>query len=459
MIESNVKNDLTHGTPWKKIIRFALPLFLGNIIQQLYNTVDAAVAGHFIGSHALAAVGSNMTIMQMAVAIFFGITMGANILISQNYGAKNYNALKNIVDTFMIFVYIASLLFTVFGFLVASTIHAFLKTPLEILEYSLSYLNIMLLGMLPMFGYNAVSAALRGIGDTKTPLLLLIVASIINVVLDIVFVTVFNMGVGGLALATVLAQTFSFIFGIIFINIKHPIVSIHFRSAKFKFSVLKDLLVIGLPTGIQMSFISVGMFVIQSLVNSFGYITMAGYNAAMRIEMFAILPAQNFGMAMATFMGQNVGAQKWDRVRVGVNSALIMSLIVCTFVATTIFFLSDELLMLITKDEEVIKTGARYLKIVSPFYLIATYLFTMASGIRGSGATFIPMLIAAVGQVFLRIPLAYFLVSILKTPDGIWIAVPISWISGSILTHIYYKSGKWKKHIRVKSEISEPNEV
>lgn len=453
-----LKNDLTHGTPWKKIMRFALPLFLGNIIQQFYNTVDAAVAGHFIGSHALAAVGSNMPIMQMAVAIFFGITMGANILISQNYGAKKYDELKNILDTFMIFVYIASLLFTFFGLVSSRTIHAFLKTPSEILPYSLSYLNIMLIGMLPMFGYNAVSAALRGIGDTRTPLLLLIIASILNVVLDIIFVTVFNLGVEGLALATVISQAFSFIFGIIFINIKHPIISIHFRNAKFKLNILKDLLVIGLPSGIQMSFISLGMFVIQSLVNSFGYITMAGYNTAMRIEMFAILPAQNFGMAMATFMGQNVGAGKWDRVRVGVNSTLAMSLIVCTFVTALVFFLSDEFLMLITKDPEVISAGSRYLKIVSPFYLIATYLFTMASGIRGSGATFIPMLISAFGQVFLRIPLAYFFVSILKTPDGIWIAVPLSWVSGSILTHIYYKSGKWKKHVRIKKQDQESKE-
>lgn len=450
MVESNLKNDLTHGTPWKKIMRFALPLFMGNIIQQLYNTVDAAVAGHFIGSHALAAVGSNMPIMQMAIALFFGITMGASILISQNYGAKNYSELRHVVDTFMIFVYIASLIFTFFGLLASKTIHAFLKTPLEILPYSLSYLNIILVGMIALFGYNAVSAALRGTGDTKTPLLLLIVASILNVILDIVFVTVFNMGVEGLAWATVLAQAFSFIFGIIFINIKHPVISIHFRNAKFRLNVLKNILVIGLPSGIQGSFISLGMFVIQSLVNSFGYINMAGYNAAMRIEMFAILPAQNFGMSMATFMGQNVGAGKWDRVRTGVNSTILMTLVTCTSISAIIFFFSDYLLMLFTKDAEVIAAGSRYLTIVSPFYMVAGYLFTMMSGIRGSGATFMPMLIAAFGQVFLRIPLAYFFVNMLKTPDGIWIAVPISWISGSILSSIYYKSGKWKKYVRVK---------
>lgn len=447
-------NVLTDGTPWKKMLRFAVPLFLGNIIQQLYNTVDAAVAGRFIGPHALAAVGSNMPIIQIAIALFFGISMGANVLISQNFGAKNNNELRRIVDTFMIFVYVSSLCFTFFGLLAARSLHKLLSTPLEILPHSISYLNIILIGIIAMFGYNAVSATLRGVGDTKTPLLFLIISSVLNVILDILFVTVFNFGVKGLALATVFSQALSFIFGVFYINKKHPIIGIHFRHAKFKFRILKDLVIIGFPSGMQGTFIAAGMFVIQSLVNSFGYIVMAGYNAAMRIEMIATLPAQNFGLTLATFVGQNIGAGKWDRVKTGFNSALLMSSTVCLTISIALLIFAKYALMIFTKDTEVIKAGVQYLTVVSPFYVVVGYLFALLNGVRGSGATFMPMLISLVGQVVFRIPLAYLFVYLFKSPIGVWFAIPVSWVSGAILGTIYYRSGKWKNHVRIKKNIT-----
>lgn len=444
------ENDMTLGTPWKKMLYFVIPLFFGNVIQQLYNAVDAAVAGHFIGAHALAAVGANMPIMQISIALFFGISMGAGVLISQNFGAKNYEELRNTVDTFMIFVYIASLIFTIFGLLTARKLYEFINTPPDILPMSYAYLRIILIGIIATFGYNAISASLRGVGDTKTPLLLLIISSILNIILDIFFVTVVNLGVEGLAFATVFSQAISFIFGIIYINKKHPLVKVHFFHSKFKLPVLKDIIIIGMPGGLQGTLFAVGLFAIQSLVNSFGYIVMAGYNAVIRIELIATQPAQNFGMTLSTFIGQNVGADKWDRIKVGVRSAVIMATVVCALAALLIVIFGKYLLMLFTTDESVIEAGFRYLIIVSPFYIIVGYFFTLINGIRGSGATFVPMLISMAGQVALRIPLAYLFVSLWHTPDGIWLAIPMSWVSGSVLTSIYYRSGKWKNHVRVK---------
>lgn len=445
-----LKNDLTEGTPWKKILRFVTTLFLGNIIQQLYSTVDAIVAGKFIGTEALAAVGSNMPILQVSIALFFGIAMGASILISQNFGAKNSAELRHVIDTFMIFVYITSLFFTGLGLVFAKTLHLFLQTPENILKHSLSYLYILLFGMIALFGYNAVSAALRGVGDTKTPLILLIISSILNIFLDLLFVITFNMNVEGLALATIISQAVSFIFGIIYINKKHTIIGIHFRSSKFRLRVLKDIVKIGLPSGIQASFLALGAFAIQSLVNSFGFVVIAGVNAAARVEIFAVLIAQNFGMTLATFIGQNVGANKWDRVEIGVRSSLIMASLLSAIASIIILIFSKPILSLFTDDAKVIEVGTRYLLIVAPFYVVTGYLFTLIGGIRGAGATFVPMLIGAFGQVFLRIPLAYLFTYLLKTPDGIYMAIPLSWISGTILGTIYYKSGKWKNHVRVK---------
>lgn len=449
---SSSKIDLLTGSPWKKIIAFVIPLFLGNLVQQFYNTVDTVVAGRFIGPEALAAVGANAPIIQIAIALFFGISMGTNVLVAQNYGAKNTNELRHIVDTFMIFIYIASIALTITGLIFIDNLYQILKTPKEITPMSKSYMQIMLIGMVTMFGYNGVSAMLRGIGDTKTPLMFLFISSLLNVALDILFVTIIHLGVAGLALATVFAQTMSFIFCVVYLNKQHPVIGIHFRHARFRTRILKDIVIIGVPISLQGMFIGVSMFVLQSLVNTFGYITMAGYNAATKIEAIAILPGQNFGMAASAFIGQNIGAGKWDRVKIGIRSAVIMTCIASIIISLAIVVFDKYWLAIFTKNYDVISVGKQYILTVAPFYLAAGYLFTMVYSVRGSGATLIPMVISILGQVFLRIPLAYLFVSIFKTPFGIWLAIPMSWLSSSLLITIYYKSGKWKKHVKVKSK-------
>lgn len=448
-MSKNSKIDLTTGTPWKKILAFIIPLFLGNLVQQFYNTVDAAVAGRFIGEYALAAVGANAPIMQIAIAFFFGISMGANVLVSQNYGARNYNELRSVIDSFMIFIYVASIFLTIVGLIFAENLYILINTPEEILPFASSYLRIILVGLIAQFGYNGVSAVLRGIGDTKTPLMFLVISSVLNIALDILFVTAFKLGVNGLALATIISQIVSFIFSIIYLNRRHPIIGIHFRNAQFQMNKVKDIARIGIPSGFQSMVFGLSMFAVQSLVNSFGVTVMAGYNAAMRIDNIALLPAQNFGMTMSPFIGQNIGANKWKRLEIGVFSALIMVSIVSVVISALLVIFSKYLFLLFTEDPNVIAVGREYIFTAAPFYIAAGYFFTLASGIRGSGATFTPMLISVAGQVFIRVPLAYLFVYIFKSPFGIWLAIPMSWVSGSILIRMYYKSGRWKKHVRV----------
>ncbi len=444
---------LINETPWKCILKFSIPLFFGSVIQQVYSISDAAIAGHFIGAEALAAVGSNNPIVQLAIFLFSGISLGANVLISQNYGANNKDIIRDIVDTFMLMIYASSIIIAAGIFMFANTIHQnILGTPEEILKSSVLYMNVLLIGVVGVFGYNGVAACLRALGDSKTPLILLIISNVINITLNLLFVACLKFGIMGLALATSVSQILSFIIGIIFINTKSDIIKVHLFNSKFKIPILKDIISIGLPMGIQGVFVSTALFVIQSLVNSFGVATMAGYNTASRIELVVVSTANNFGQALSVFIAQNVGAGKWDRIKVGVRSTILMTLAITIIISTIIFIFCEKLLMIFTTDQLVINEGVDYLKRISPLYCVAVILFVLVNGIRGSGATLVPMIIGAIGQLGIRIPLAYLLVHIFQEPFGVWYAIPMSWFSGSILISLYYRSGRWKRHVRVKQK-------
>lgn len=443
-------NDMTYGTPWKRIILFFIPLFLGNIIQQLYNAIDAIIAGHFIGPEALAAVGANMPIVQIAVSLFFGISTGAGVLISQNFGARNYEELSSVVDTFMILIYTSSIFMGALGIIFAKNLYALINTPPEILSYSFSYMRIILLGAIFPCSYFAISSILQATGDTKTPLVLFITSSVLNIILDIIFVTILKMGIQSLAIATIISQSIALIFVIIYINKKSEIIRLHFLKSSFRCEVLKDIVKIGFPSSIFGIFFSISMFALQSLVNNFGFVVMAGYNAAIRIDLIATQTAQNFGYSLSTFIGQNVGAGKWDRVKNGVKSSIIMAVITSTIISAVIIVFGRAIIMLFTTDKNVIDAGYGYLIVVAPFYIIAAYFFTMINGIRGAGDTLTPMIIGISVQVVLRVLIAYIFININHSPKAIWISEPLAWILGSVIITVYYFSGKWKNYVRVK---------
>ncbi len=445
------KRYLITETPWKCILKFAIPLFLGTFVQQIYNISDSAIAGHFIGADALAAVGTNAPIAQMTISLIMGTSVGANVLISQNYGAGNKEMVKTIIDTFIIMICVLSILFIISFSLLANVIHEkLLGTPKEIVASSVMYMRITLIGIIGVFGYNGVAASLRALGDSKTCLILLIISNIVNILLSLLFVVYFRLGIMGLAIGTSTSQIMSFIIATTFVNLKSEIIKIRIFKSRFNFSVLKDILKVGLPGGIQGSCVSIGAFAIQSLVNTFGVAVIAGFNTATKIEYLIVTGTNNFGQALSVFLAQNVGANRYDRVKIGVPSAILMGAIMVATMSTIVFIFSEQLIKIFTTNEAVITEGVRYLRTVSPLYIGATVLFVLANGIRGTGATVVPMCITALGHLGLRVPLAYLLVHIFHSPLGIWYAIPTAWTITAGITWLYYKSNRWKKHVRVK---------
>ncbi|SES96631.1 MATE family efflux transporter [Anaerobranca gottschalkii] len=441
--------DLTQGNIPKQIFYFTLPMLIGNVFQQLYNTVDSIVIGKFEGTEALAAVGSSFPIIFLLVALLMGITMGATILVSQYFGAKDFRMVKKTVTTTYIFLFFASLLTTIIGLTFSSNILLFLNTPPSVLPLAQTYLNIMFIGMVSMFGYNAISAILRGVGDSKTPLIFLIISSVINILLDLLFVGVFRWGVAGVAWATIIAQTSSFIFGLYYLRKNNSILYVSLKDLTFDKGIFAKSLKIGIPTGIQQTLFSLGMLAVQRMVNSFGEITMAAYTAAGRIDSFAIMPFMNFGTAISTFVGQNIGANKLHRVKKGYLTTVLMTTVTAAFVTITLYFLGEPLIKLFDSNPDVINIGLRKIRIVSTFYILIGIMFVTLGVIRGAGDAFVPMIISILTLWLIRIPVASLLIPYLGS-DGIWWSFPIGWAVGIVLSLGYYSTGRWKNKAVIK---------
>lgn len=441
--------DLTEGNIPKQIFYFTLPMLIGNVFQQLYNTVDSIIIGRFEGTDALAAVGASFPIIFLLVALLMGITMGATILISQYFGAKDFEMVKKTITTTYIFLFFASIFITIVGLLSSSHILRFLNTPESVLPHAQTYLNILFIGMVAMFGYNAISAILRGVGDSKTPLLFLVISSIINIALDLLFVAVFRWGVAGVAWATVIAQTSSFAFGLFYLSYKKSILSVNIRHLTFDKGIFAKSLKIGIPTGVQQTLFSLGLIAMQKMVNDFGANTMAAFTAAGRIDSFAIMPIMNFGTAVSTFVGQNIGAGKLHRVKKGYLTTVAMGTAVSLFVTLGLFIFGEALIRMFDSNPEVVQIGFRKIQIVSGFYAVVAIMFITTGVLRGAGDVLMPMVVSIVTLWLIRIPVAAYLSPRLGS-DGIWWSIPIGWIVGLILSVGYYSTGLWKNKAVVK---------
>ncbi|MBN1182993.1 MAG: MATE family efflux transporter [Bacteroidales bacterium] len=443
--------DLTVGKEGRLILHFALPMLAGNLFQQLYNFVDSIIVGKFLGKEALAAVGASFPIIFTLIALIIGIATGGTIVIAQFFGAKDIEKVRRAIDTLFIFFFFASILFTAIGIVSSESIFRLIKLPEDIMPYALEYLNIYLMGLVVFFGFNATSAVLRGLGDSLTPLYFLIVSTILNIGFDLLFVVVFKWGIGGAAYATILSQALAFIGGIIYLNKTHKIIRFSLRGLVFDGKIFLTSLRIGVPTGLQHVFVSVGMILIMSIVNTFGTDVVAGYSAAMRIDSLAMLPAMNFGQALATFVGQNIGANKRERVKSGLTSTLLMSSVVSLVVTCVVILFGSNLMSWFTNDAAVISVGVKYLVVIGSFYLLFSIMFSINGVLRGAGDTVIPMLITLVTLWAVRIPLAWVLSKKLGFGEtGIWWATPIAWAVGVFLSYLYYLSGNWKKFSVVK---------
>ncbi|MDU4326332.1 MAG: MATE family efflux transporter [Clostridium celatum] len=438
--------DLTSGHEGKSILLFTLPMLIGALFQQLYNTADSIIVGQFIGKDAMAAVSGANPIMFLLTSLLTGITLGFSILVSQYYGSKKMDKVKNTIDTTYIFVFISSIIITFLGIALCEPILKLMNTPQDILYSSKIYLIIIFAGTIFSAGYNSVSAILRGLGDSKNPLYFLIIATILNIILDIVFIIYFKMDISGAALATVISQGTSFIFSIIYLNKKHKLFNIKIKVMNFNNKIFKKGLKLGIPSAIQQMLFSFGNIALQSLVNSYGSSAMAAFGAGLRIESFISLPIINLGAAVSTFVAQNKGAKKFDRITNGLKYSIYISIVMAISVAILFSLFAKELIMMFNSDSEVLQIGSRYLNTIGPFFIFICISFMLTSAIKGAGNAIFPLISSIISLWLARIPGSYFFSNLLGV-YGIWIGIPIGWIIGFIVTLIYYKKANWSKEI------------
>ncbi|MCX6335129.1 MAG: MATE family efflux transporter [Bacteroidia bacterium] len=441
--------DLTTGNEGKLIFQFAAPMLLGNIFQQLFSVIDAIVVGNFIGKQALAAVGASFPIIFMMVSLIIGLVMGTTVVIAQYFGAKDFVKVKRAIDTMYIYSAIAGVITTVAGLLLAEPMLRLLGLPEEIMPSAVLYLRIYFAGIIIFFGYNGTSAVLRGLGDSKTPLYFLIIATVANIILVLLFVGVFKWGIAGAAYATLLANGIAFALAIFWLNKTHKLIRIAIRGLHFDREIFRQSIRIGLPTGIQQTFVAMGNLALMGIVNTFGTNVIAGYSVASRLDSLAMIPAMSFSQALSTFVGQNIGANKVSRIKKGLRSTMKMSGAITIATSIIIVIWGHVIMSLFTKDAEVIRIGDQYLTIVSIFYLLFTIMFIYAGVMRGAGDTLIPMFFSLISLWLIRIPLAYFLSKHMGV-QGIWWAIPAGWFIGLSLAFMYYKTGRWKKKAVVK---------
>lgn len=435
--------DLTVGNEAKLIFKFALPMVLGNLLQQLYHVVDSVIVGNYLGKEALAAIGASSPIFYALIAFVIGIGSGSTIIISQYFGAKNIDKVKRAIDTTYIFLFVASIIITSIGIFFSEDIFRLLHVEEAIIPMATDYFNVFMMGMIAFFGFSGTSSILRGLGDSMTPLYFMVVATIINIVLDIVFIVVFEWGISGVAYATLIAQAGAFITGAIYLNKKHQIISFNIFSFRFDRELFMQSIRIGLPTGFQQTFVALGIMALIRIVNNFDTDVLAAFSVASRIDALAAMPALNLASALSAFVGQNLGAQKIDRIKKGLRATLLMSFGISAIVTLTVVFFGEYMMRAFTNDAAVIEHGTNYLVIVSSFYVIFSTMFVMHGVLRGAGDTLIPMFITLFSLWVIRIPFALVLSKHFGV-NGIWWAIPIGWTMGLTGSLIYYFTGRWK---------------
>lgn len=441
--------DFTSGSIGRQIFAFALPMLIGQMFQQLYTFVDQIIVGNYIGKEALAAVGASFPIIFTLIAFVIGIASGGTIVISQYFGAKDFFKVKRAIDTLFILLGIAAVILTIVGLVFTEDIFRMMRLPDELMDEANSYLRIYIAGLILFFGFNGVAAVLRGLGDSRTPLYFLILSTVLNIGLDLLFIVVLGWGIEGAAYATLIAQGVAFIVSVIYLNNNHDLIKFNLREFSFDREIFRQSLRIGMPTGFQHTFVALGMMALMGIVNTFGTNVVAAYTAAGRIDSLAVIPAMVFAQALSTFVGQNMGAGNTRRVTMGLWRTLIMSSAVSIAMTAVVIIFKEPLMSMFTKDSEVIRIGEDYLTIVVSFYLIFTTMFIFGAVMRGAGDTLIPMFITLFALWFIRIPAAVLLSKKLGEA-GIWWSIPCGWTIGMVFSVIYYRMGRWKKKVVVK---------
>lgn len=428
-------NDMTIGNPTKLIIKFIIPLLIGNIFQQIYSMVDAIIVGRFIGINALGGVGLTGSINFLILGFAMGLTNGFSIPIAQTFGANDYKRMRKYVMNSVYLCIIWTLIITILSVISLKPLLNIMQTPQVNFDYAYNYMIIILLGTFASMGYNMTASILRALGDSKTPLYFLILASIINIVLDLIFIINFNMGVAGAGLATIISQAVSAILCIIFISKKFSILKIEKEDCKYSINFINHLNKIGIPMATQTSVIAIGSILLQSAVNSLGEIAVASYSVCCKIEQLAIQPFCTLGVAAATYTGQNLGAGKIERIKKGMKKTILIGIFTAILCAVLIISFDDFLInMFMAEDMDktlVIKYSKQYLIWVCAFFIPLMLLIVCRSAIQGLGDGFTPM-ISGIIELFGRVSVSIFLTAKLKFL-AICIACPVAWVGAALL--------------------------
>ncbi|MDQ0361975.1 MATE family efflux transporter [Breznakia pachnodae] len=437
------KSLMTEGTIWKKIIFFAMPLFLGNLFQQLYNAADSLIVGNFLGSSALAAVSSSGNLIFLMVGFFNGIAMGAGVVIARYFGAKDYESMQKAIHTTIALGLVASVILTIAGVVLAPMILELMGTPENVLPQSVSYFQIYFAGSLGLVMYNIFVGILQAIGDSKHPLYYLIVSSIINVVLDIVFIAGFNMGVGSAAVATIIAQFCSALLCLYRLVKTDDVYKVTIKKIGFDKDMLSQIIRYGLPSGLQNSIIAIANVVVQSNINAFGEMAMAGCGAYSRIEGFAFLPITSFTMALTTFVGQNLGANNKERTLKGAKFGMLCSMAIAQIVGIIIFIGAPLLIMIFNSDSEVVQFGTDRARTSALFYFLLAYSHCISAILRGAGKPVVPMIVMLLFWCVVRVSFLTIMGNIVNSIDVVYWVYPLTWFLSSVTFFIYYKKADW----------------
>ena len=434
---------LTEGPIGKKLIAFAIPIFLGNLFQQLYNTADTLIVGRLIGSDALAAVGSSGNLTFLIVGFFNGLSLGAGVVIARHFGAQEREQLNKSIHNTLLLGLMASVLVTAIGLILTPQILTWMGTPAEVMPSSLSYCRTYFAGAVSMVMYNMLAGILQAMGDSRHPLYYLIAASITNVVLDIVFIAVFHWGVFGAAFATVISQMLSAVLAFIRLCQPNPLYHLSFRSLRIEPRILRETLRTGLPAGVQNSVTALANVIVQSNINAFGAIAMVGSGAYSKLEGFAFLPVTCFSMALTTFVSQNIGANELERARKGARFGLFCSMAMAEIVGLMFFVFASPLMATFNSDPGVIASGVQRARICALFFFLLAVTHCISGVLRGSGHSMVPMVVMLVCWCVIRVSYITIAVQILPRIEVVFWAYPITWILSSAILVVYYKKAHW----------------
>lgn len=434
---------MTTGSISKRMIAFALPLLLGNLFQQLYNTVDSLIVGNFLGSSALAAVSSSGSLISMLIGFLSGIASGAGVIVSRYFGANDEKDVCRAVHTMVAFGLVAGVLMGVVGAVFSPQILVWMGTPDSVMPESVAYLQIYFFGSLGFVMYNIFVGILQAVGDSRHPLYYLMVSSVVNLVLDLLLIAGFHTGVGGAALATVVSQLISA--ALCFAQLLRTRASYRIRLSqiRFDFKMLRQIVQIGLPSGVQNSIISFANVIVQSHINAFGAMAMAGYGAYSKIEGFAFLPINSFTMAMTTFVGQNLGAGQKDRTRRGARFGILTTVLLAELIGVVVFLLAPQLVAAFDSNPEVIRFGVEKARTAALFYCLLAYSHSVASVLRGAGKAVVPMLIMMTFWCVVRVTFLSISIPMTHSIQMVYLVYPLTWSLSSIAFFFYYKKANW----------------